>query len=196
MVWFFDNLLKQFFPSQSFFNKICVVLQWNISLFNVVDFQWRDSSIFVIQSCTPNRGWSRWDGILQAAKSTRLLYPLVLTRAKVLQRQAGLSLFFPFGEHNTPLKFTWNLKTSHRWKGKSSLKSPILRGQNVVFSGLFFCSSLFWVCERNSGTKHQSFNGFAAVPGWNTAGSGGCPTHLEKNGSCLDVGNNNWSTNP
>ena len=24
---FFDNLLKQFFPSQSFFNKICVVLQ-------------------------------------------------------------------------------------------------------------------------------------------------------------------------
>lgn len=166
IVWFFDNLLKQFFPSQSFFNKICVVLQWNISPFNVVNFQWRDSSIFAIQSCsppplnTPNRGWSRWDGILQAAKSTRFLYPLVLTRAKVLQRQAGWSLFFPFGEHNTPLnKIYMGPKKTHHWKGKSSSKSPILRGQNVASKWLFVLPFF----GRLNETQEQSINPLMAL---------------------------------
>ena len=109
---------------------------------------------------TPNRGWSRWDGILQAAKSTRLLYPLVLTRAKVLQRQAGWSLFFPFGEHNTPLnKIYMEPKKSHHWKGKSSSRSPILRGQNVASKWLFVLPFF----GRLNETQEQSINPLMAL---------------------------------
>ena len=50
--------------------------------------------------------------------------------------------------------------------------------------------------KKNSGTKHQSSNGFAAVPGFYCR-AGRVPINFEQSGSCLDVGNNkNWSTYP